>query len=156
MEAAMRPNNFHECRGGLSISAVNIFPIIIETLSGNEVDEETRRHFWDDFVRYQKYCDEFFFGCEMRTYVIARAWKQEFKSLTWDKINFISEQVGIGLDIYRKEDWWRVACFEHLADKGHEDREDFQSAWRSMTAEDRRAVVYSLDSNQINFYKLQE
>ena len=156
LELAQRPENFHECRGGLAISAEFILPIMVEKLAGNVVDKRASKFFWDDFVKHQKYCDDFFFGCEMRNYVIARAWKQKFKSMTWDQVDLCLKSGGIDIDTYRKEDWWRVACFEYLADRGHEEREDFQAAWLSMSAEDRRAVVYSLGTKEVELFKLMD
>ena len=156
LELAQRPENFHECRGGLAMSAEHILPIMVEKLAGNEVDKKASEFFWGDFVKHQHYCDDFFFGCEMRTYVIARAWKQKFKSMTWDQVDLCLKSGGIDIDTYRKEDWGRVACFEYLADQGHEEREDFQAAWRSMSVEDRRAVVYALSDNEVAFFKLMD
>lgn len=156
MEQAIRPNDFHECIGGLVMSSELIFPIIINTLSGkDDVDKDTSRYFWNDFVKHQKYCDDFFFGCEMRTYVIARAWKQTF-NLDWDAIDMCLKAGSIDVDLYRKEDWWRVACFQYLAAAGHEEREVFQAAWVSMTGDQRIAVIESLSSEEILNFKLQD
>jgi len=78
-----KPDDFYECIGGLAISAKAIFPIILDTvLEGNEIKPEFKDEAWKGFERDQKYCDDFFFGGEMRTYVIAQAWKNDNKSLT--------------------------------------------------------------------------
>jgi len=153
--AFMRPHNFYECQGGLAISAKLIFPIVLKMLSGDDYDDEACRHLWDDFAENQKYCDELFLGNgEMRIYVIAQTWKQQSNSKTWKGIDTCLEACGVDINTYRNEGWWRVACFEHLAEQGHEDREDFQAAWRSMSVDDRLAVVNELDESQVAFFKL--
>ncbi|QNI51015.1 hypothetical protein SynRS9915_01304 [Synechococcus sp. RS9915] len=73
---------------------------------------------WDNFIRDQEYCEQFFFGREMRTYIIAKAWKQKYK-LTWEQMDVCFESFEstcLDIDLNRKEDWFKVACFEYLAD----------------------------------------
>ena len=155
-EAIMRPDNFHECKGGLAISAEHILPIYLDIITEKKLDERTVNFFWDPFMRDQKYCDEFFFGSEMRIWVIARTWRHKYPNLTWEQIDMCLKGIGVNVDRYRDSNWWRVACFEYLADQGHEDRDDFQAAWKSMTAEDCRAVVNSLEQGEVDVLKLED
>ena len=155
-ETLMRPDNYYVCIGSLAQSAVRILPIILGTIVGNEHVEKMGKSRWKEFVLQQKYCDEFFFGNEMRVYVIAQAWKQELSSWSWEDIDAIFQLVGTDIDIYRKEDWWRVACFTYLAEQGHENREDFQSAWTSMTGDERLAHARSLSEEEFKHFVLME
>ena len=155
-EFLLRPDDFHECIGGLANAAEWILPIVVDKLLEKEDPEADNTFFWDNFVREQKHCDEFFFGCEMRTFVIARSWKNKYTTATWDWIDKVHKVLDIDLDLYRKEDWWKIPCWFHLADLGHDKRDTFEKAWRTMTTEDCRSVVRGLSADQIKYYRLED
>ena len=153
---AARPENFYEVIGGLANTADVILPMILSGVDDeNSASDKYRRDVWELFEEEQKNCDEFFFGCEMRTFVIAKAWKSKLKGVPWADVDHLLKLCGLDMDLYRENDWWRVACFYYLAESGLEYREKFKSAWFSMTGDQRLAIVKLLDRDQIAEYRLQ-
>lgn len=157
LDVLLAPDDFYECIGALAITAEAIFPLILDTVSGREeINPELKAEAWKGFERDQKYCDDFFFGGEMRTYVIATAWKNDNKSLTWEMADKFLSGGGLDIDKYREDGWWRVACFYHIANLGFTKKEAFKAQWIGMSGEQRLAVVEALSQQEIDHYRLMD
>jgi hypothetical protein len=155
LKGLLMPDNFYICIGGLVKAAEGIFPVIVDTCEGNrEITNDISKPLWDDFTREQEFCDEFFHGSEMRTYVIAKAWKNQYHFLKWGQLDALLDVGGINIERYREVGWWRVACFYYLAEKGFEDRDAFKSKWRAMTSEQCLGIVQSLSGDELLEYQL--
>ena len=157
LELARRPENFYEVIGGVVLGAERVLSITICNIKGEDdfLSDKHRRWFWEEFVKDQKYCDEFFFGSEMRIYVTAKAWKNKLEGVPWSFVDQMLKRVGIDVSFYREKLWWRVAC-HYLAERGLEQREEFQKAWSSMTDDHSYAILKSLDDDMIRQYRLMD
>ena len=152
-----RPDNFHVCIGGLVIAAEEILPVIVDKILDKKgISTEDSKQLWNCFEREQEFCDEFFMGSQMRSYIIAKAWRQKCPSLKWNQLDEFLVLGGIDIQNYRSRGWMRVACFYNLAQKGFEDRAVFQSEYRSMNGDQRMAIVRALSRDELRNYQLRD
>ena len=82
-----------------------------------------------------------------------RAVKQNFPMVEWEAIGALFESQDYNLEIYRKEDWWRVAVSFWIAEQGHTAREDFKIMRDSLTKEQIVAFLSGLKSEEIKHFK---
>ena len=108
------------------LGAERVLSITICNITGEDdfLSDKHRRWFWEEFVKDQKYCDEFFFGSEI-AYVTAKAWKNKLEGVPWSFVDQMLKRVGIDVSFYREKLYGDV-CFHYLAERGLEQREEFK------------------------------
>ena len=153
MDAVFESNNFYIVLGELARSAEIIAPIIADQISNQRESTIEEKEHWKNFVKQQHWAQDFFGQSAERFYACMRAVKQNFPMAEWEGIGALFETQDYNLEIYRKEDWWRVAVSFWIAEQGHTTREDFKNMRDSLTKEQIVAFLSGLKSEEIKHFK---
>lgn len=155
MREILRPTNFYECLGGLSTSTRNILPILLDQIRENRNSHGFEKHVWEQYKNNQEYCDEFFGSTSARVWVTIKVWNEELGEIAdcSRKVDALLGFMKINAEQYRENEWWKVACYWHIANKGHEEKEDFRRCWDQMTMNDCLEIIRSLSEDDIAHYR---